>query len=544
MHSILLSRALLAIACAIASLSSNTLAAPTTPGGDNLSPGLISLGADNDPGFASTADARRRIAAPRFDAAESVNALKAKYNKFLRSRAPGLSSSGHLPADAPPLLHRKKRQLIAALEAAERDDEEDPEKRLLTLLNGLLNAVFGALSTILFDGKFGIAVASTSNEEADNEWLTTLGVGTPPQNLQVVLDTGSPDTWVYSPSCCYQNDRNYFKPSRSLTYSNRTVVAGQAVRARPGKPGQKWSVTYGNGYSTANGYVGIDNLTLGDSNNLRNPPLQAAELPIALITSMTGSSRAGRAMEGLVGLTPSITSDTDGGWTSPMERLISTGKLAQPYLSATLGRADRATGKNGGGRYLFGAVDNSAIRDGESVAWVNTTSTYYWGTNYDSMRMGSTNIVPPNTVQRIIIDTGSALLNLPSAITQNANNLIKGSYYDGNSGVWLVPCKVGDADYEASLADADKTLSYWLGIAGSSFGVSPLDMVFSPNTPLVPANATSSTDYCYSAFQVGPNAVSIVGGSFLKNHMVTFDFGPPPFTARRIGFANRTDAPI
>ncbi|KAK0518529.1 hypothetical protein OC834_007701 [Tilletia horrida] len=513
--------------------------------------GQIALSTSSDPGFGSTPDARRRIAAPRFDAAESVTALKAKYRKSFRKRAslgaPG--SSSHLPADAPFLLHRRRR--LNDEQQQQQQQQQQQEKRLLntvgSLLGGttdLLGGVVGVLGTILFDGQFGIAVASTSNEQSDNEWLTTFGVGTPSQELQIVLDTGSSDTWVYSPACCYASNHDFFKPALSSTYSNRTVVNGKAVRARPGQPGQPWSLTYGSGYSTSSGYVGIDNVTLGDTSNLGSPPLQAAEVPIALITSITGQSRAGRGMEGLVGLAPSVLSDTEGGWTTPMEKLILDGKVAAPYLSATLGRADRTTGKGGGGRYLIGAIDNAAIRSGESVAWVDTTSQYYWGTSYDGMRMGSTDIVPSTTVRRVILDTGSALLNLPAAIAANANTLIKGAWYDNNSGVWVVPCRTGDPTYEASLDPAVRTPAYWLDIAGSSFGVPSLDLVFSPTTPLFPANATSAVDYCYSAIQVGPDAVSIVGGSFFKNHMVTFDWGPAPFRTRRMGFANRTDSPI
>ncbi|KAK0552522.1 hypothetical protein OC845_001666 [Tilletia horrida] len=534
---------------ALSSVLVALLYATSTASAAPASAGQIVLSTNPDPGFGSTADARRRIAASRFDAASSIGALKAKYNNAnsrLFMRSPGAASSSHSsPSDTGPLfLHRRRR-----LDQEERDQEEH-DKRLLGLVGGLLNGVsstlngvVGALGTVLFDGQWGIALASTSNQEADNEWLTTLGIGTPTQQLQVVLDTGSPDTWVYSPSCCYQRNHNFFNPLTSLTYANRTVQNGQAVRAAPGTPGQSWSITYGNGYSGASGYVGIDNLTIGDSSNLSNPPLTAAALPVALLTGIQGTSRANRQMEGLVGLTPGFTSDTDGGWTTIMEKLITDGKVANPYLSATLTRANRTTGTGGGGRYIFGAVDTAAVRSGQSVAWINVTSTYYWGTNYQTMRVGNVDIVPssltPN-LRRVIIDTGSALMNLPSPIASGANKQIAGSWYDNTNSIWVIPCQTGESGYEATTQNP----SYWLDIAGSSFGVAPVDYVFSPNTPIWPANATSSTSYCYSAFQVGPDAISIIGGTFLKNHMVTFDWGPPPFRTRRMGFANRTDVAI
>ncbi|CAD6889337.1 unnamed protein product [Tilletia controversa] len=534
---VFLKTVLIALVYASSTSSQLVYAAPA-----NTAAGQILLPASPDPAFAASAEARRQIAAPRFDAADSVRALNAKYNRYFR-RTASLGYPSHLPGDAPPLLHRRRRAL------AERNDDVH-DKRLLDLggvlagTTDLLGNVVGSLGAVLFDSKWGIAIASTSNEQADNEWLTTLGVGTPSQNLQVVFDTGSSDTWVYSPACCYSDNHRFFQPAVSPTYSNRTLQNGKPVRARPGQAGQPWSVSYGGGYTTSSGYVGIDNVTLGDSNVLGYPPLQAAEVPIALLTSISGASRESRGMEGLVGFAPSIASDTDGGWTTPMEKLITSGKLAGPYLSATLARADRATGRGGGGRYVFGAIDTAAVRDGESVAFIPTTSTFYWGTNYGTMRMGSIDIIPSNTARRIIVDTGSTLLNFPVAIAANANKLIKGAWYDDRTGVWAVPCQTGDPTYEASLDPSLRTPPYWLDIANSTFGVPPADMVFSPNTPIFPANSTSSINYCYSSIQVGPDAVSIVGGTFLKNHMVTFDYGPAPFRNRRMGFANRTDSAI
>ncbi|KAE8233526.1 hypothetical protein CF326_g1443 [Tilletia indica] len=551
---------LLAIVYASAASSSPLLGLPSSapssssPSSVPAAPvpaGQISLPTAPDPDFASTAQARRQIAAPRFDAANSVRALNSKYSRYYR-RSASLGHPTHLPGDAPPLLHRRRRLDSRSLaELAQREEDEAREKRLLGTVGdilagttGLLGGVVGTLGAVLFDTNWGVAIASTSNEQADNEFITTIGVGTPSQPLKVVFDTGSSDTWVYSPACCYANDHKFFRPSASTTYSNRTLQNGKPVRARPGQSGQPWSVSYGGGYTTSSGYIGIDNITLGDSSNTAYPPLQASEVPVALLTSISGASRESRGMEGLVGLTPSTASETDGGWTTPMEKLITDRKIAAPYLSATLVRANRDTGRGGGGRYVLGAVDTAAVRSGENVAWVNTTSTFYWGTDYSTMRMGSVDIIPSNTVRRIIIDTGSTLLNLPSAIASNANKLIKGAWYDNASGIWAVPCQTGDPTYEAALDPSARTPPYWLDIAGSTFGIPAMDLVFSPTTPVFPANSTSSTNYCYSSIQIGPDAVSIVGGTFLKNHMVTFDWGPAPFRNRRMGFANRTDSPI
>jgi hypothetical protein len=48
---------------------------------------------------------------------------------------------------------------------------------------------------------------------------------------------------------------------------------------------------------------------------------------------------------------------------------------------------------------------------------------------------------------------------------------------------------------------------------------------------------------CYSAFQTGPAQISIIGLSFIKNHVVVLDQGGRNLTvsARRIGLGQRKD---
>ncbi|ROV90430.1 hypothetical protein VSDG_08451 [Cytospora chrysosperma] len=53
----------------------------------------------------------------------------------------------------------------------------------------------------------------------DNQWYTTFGIGTPPQNLTVLFDTGSPDLLLPGHNCTTCGDLTLFNPNTSSTFS-------------------------------------------------------------------------------------------------------------------------------------------------------------------------------------------------------------------------------------------------------------------------------------------------------------------------------------
>ncbi|KDN52503.1 acid protease [Tilletiaria anomala UBC 951] len=402
-------------------------------------------------------------------------------------------------------------------------------KRLLsTGAKSLDAASLFKVSKFIKDQGWGVYTAQTSNTENDNEWLVEVGFGTPPQHLKVVFDTGSPDTWTYSPDCCYLSNHDYFNPSSSSTYTNRTVDdEGNVEKAEAGAPGEAWKISYGGG-STTQGYIGMDTFTFSDG------ALQVPSLPLALATQITGTSRASRAMEGLVGLSNGAASPAAGGWTTPLEALARDGKLQHPYLTASLVKGDRRTGQGGGGSYILGDLD-TVYQDGP-VIWSDVTSSIYWGTSYDDMRIGGQSIIPSNQTRAMIMDTGSALINLPPAAARRANDRIQGSTYSDTLGYWLVPCDTGLPEYESTLST--KNQEFILEVNSHPFAVPTEDFVFYPNLSVPAKSAGGQDGMCISAFQQGPEQFSIVGLTFIKNHAVTFDIGNGQ---RRVGIANRTD---
>lgn len=418
----------------------------------------------------------------------------------------------------------------------------------------LIDEVVSTASNLLLqhDEGWGITVAKTENEKQDNEWLVEAGFGTPAQTLKVIIDSGSPDAWSYSPQCCYASNHSHFDPAKSSTFSNRTVSNGKQARAQAGQPGTTWNITYGSG-STTSGYLGIDTVSFA------NGGLSIDNVTTALATAITGSSRASRGLEGILGIQPSVVqlSVYSGGVNSPFEQAVRAKKLKKPYLTATFVKANRRTGRGGGGRYTFGSVDRAALR-GE-MTWVNTTSANFWGLSFDAVRVGDTNVsTSANPARRMIVDTGSALVLFDGSTVDAINAQIYGSIKrnattGGSSAAttttpWLVPCDTGLIEYEARLPASKRNKPWYVKLGGRNFGVPVQDFVFWPLQP-VPKASYNGTDasppMCISAFQPTSAPFAVLGDVFLKNHVVTFDTGVPganyTFSGRRIGFGNRVD---
>lgn len=114
-----------------------------------------------------------------------------------------------------------------------------------------------------------------------NEFLAEIQVGTPPQPVNVVFDTGSSELWVSSSHCqaltCMQ-ERQWFTPERSSTF----------VQA-----GMKMSVRYGSG--SVHGPLAYESITLA-------PGLVVKHQLCGLIEDEQGSAFRNGVLDGIVGM--------------------------------------------------------------------------------------------------------------------------------------------------------------------------------------------------------------------------------------------------
>jgi len=85
------------------------------------------------------------------------------------------------------------------------------------------------------------------SEYLDNKYVGEIGLGSPPQTLKVIFDTGSSDLWIPGPKCAKCSEDPSFNKSRSETYKQL---------------GDVFEVDYGSGKVT--GVEGVDNVLIGN----------------------------------------------------------------------------------------------------------------------------------------------------------------------------------------------------------------------------------------------------------------------------------------
>ncbi|KAH6851332.1 aspartic peptidase domain-containing protein [Chaetomium sp. MPI-CAGE-AT-0009] len=228
----------------------------------------------------------------------------------------------------------------------------------------------------------GSAAATPIDPRFDIAYVTPVTIGTPPQMLQLDLDTGSSDLWVFS------------------SHMPASQVRGQQIYA-PDKSstsklldGHSWSITYGDG-SASRGNVYTDNFTIGGI----TVESQAVETAQQVSSSFTTEDN----IDGLVGLG------------------FSTLNTVRPEA----------------GTYDFGFIDESKYTGEITYVPVNTDPGY-WTFTSSGYGVGSgTFSSSPITG---IADTGTSLVYLPTAIVTAYYRQVQGATNSRSYGGYVFPC--------------------------------------------------------------------------------------------------------
>ncbi|XP_061362765.1 protein ASPARTIC PROTEASE IN GUARD CELL 2-like [Gastrolobium bilobum] len=137
-------------------------------------------------------------------------------------------------------------------------------KRVSDLIRRLTAGGAGATS---YEAEaFGSDVVS-GMEQGSGEYFVRIGVGSPPRNQFVVIDSGSDIIWVQCQPCtqCYRQSDPVFNPADSTSYAG--VSCGSTVCSRLENAGChegrcRYEVSYGDG-SYTKGTLALETLTFG-----------------------------------------------------------------------------------------------------------------------------------------------------------------------------------------------------------------------------------------------------------------------------------------
>lgn len=323
----------------------------------------------------------------------------------------------------------------------------------------------------------------------DIEYVGQISIGTPPQSFSMDFDTGSADIWVPSSMClktCGSHAR--FNPAKSSTFK----LADNST----------WKLQYGDG-SSVRGYTGYDAVHLGEYT-------QRNQL-IGLVSSETPELARDRYLDGIFGLAFPPLAYT-GIQRSIVEDLHLSGEIQKPIVSFHLGKT-----KHGGkGEILFGNVNNSHF-EGE-LKYVPVTEKKYWQVDLNGIEVKNNKDVMKGKSMPAIVDTGTTLIILPSAMSKAIHASIPQARYNFLYG-WRMPCSLANSN-------SKEVVTFKLG--DHDFPILIKDLVRARSTNIL----NSFNDLCFSGIAEAETPLIILGDTFLRSYYSVYDF-----EKAQVGFA-------
>ncbi|KAJ7903961.1 aspartic peptidase domain-containing protein, partial [Mycena leptocephala] len=308
-------------------------------------------------------------------------------------------------------------------------------------------------------------------------FITTIPVGTPPREFNIILDSGSGFFWVESSEDCN---------SHGGGCGNHTFLGGDMSSSFVNtlKP---WSITYGSGF--ASGDLITDTVVLGGSvlNNL------TFGLAHVISSEFSGSTSA----DGLMGLCKAgqLKYSMSGDIPTPVQTLKNTGFIDAAITSY---RLPRAIDDINNGEITFGGLDYTKL-DSSTLVTVEAMNddTCFWLTQLGGVSVDG-EMVALSASRTALMDTGTTLLLVPSTDLDGIHAMIPGAKRT-RQGTYTVPCNT--------------TASVALEFGGQSFPINPEDLTLAknghPRGDCISRISTIGTD---------SNAnIWIVGDTFLKS---------------------------
>lgn len=317
-------------------------------------------------------------------------------------------------------------------------------------------------------------------------YIAAVGVGSPATTYNLIVDTGSSNTWVGAST-------PYVKTSTS-------VNTGQPV-----------AVSYGSGSFSGTEYT--DTVTLGSG-------LTITQQSIGVASTSTGFT----GVDGIIGIGPldltegTLTNEPTTTIPTVTDNLYSEGIISEIVVGISFEPTTSQTDTNG--ELTFGGTDATKYTGAITYTPLTTTypASYYWGIN-ESITYGSTTILAETAG---IVDTGTTLILLASnAYTKYQS--ATGATLDRTTGLLRI------------------TSTQYSALQNLNFNVGSTTYALTPNGQIWPRSLNTyiggSTSYIYLVVNnlgspSGQGLDFINGYTFLERFYSVFDT-----TNSRVGFA-------
>merc|ERR1711976_1047857 len=321
------------------------------------------------------------------------------------------------------------------------------------------------------------------NDFQDAQYFGTISVGTPPQQLRVVSDTGSSNLWVNKQTGWFSTHKHY-DDTKSSTYV---------------KNGSTFNIRYGSG--PVSGYYSKDTIHLGD--------IDITDYTFAEVNNTKGLGPAWAAghFDGICGM----------GWDdisvdhveTPLRALVNSKKLGANQFAFYLGSGGAK------GELVLGGGDPAHYTGEFSTVPVIETvpgKTGYWALKMDDAKIGGTSVT---SVRKAIVDSGTSLLAVPTADMKKIAAAVGAKP--------VLPFPPFNKEYTVDCDSAGPDLDIVIG--GNTYALKKADYIIKDQTECL--FGMTGLDVPAPA---GP--LYILGDVYMRAHYVKFDVGN-----KRLGFA-------
>ncbi|KAI9206938.1 aspartic peptidase domain-containing protein [Polychytrium aggregatum] len=327
------------------------------------------------------------------------------------------------------------------------------------------------------------------NYDADLGYLISVSLGTPSQQFNVILDTGSANFWVTGTGCNPTSPAgNVFDPTKSSSFNQ--VPNGNSI-----------TVSFGSG--TLSGYLAQDTFTGVGASVSPQSVVVANQLDSNLVSMMTSGATK---WDGVWGLAfPGLTTATTSGirQVPPFWNMRSSFANASFAIWLDAIGTSSSSGGGGGGEFVVGGCNPNHFMGTMQCLQVlpPTLSAQpdHWRVLMSAITLGSSSITIPSGSNFAILDSGAPVIGLPQAIYTS---------------VWssLSSITGGQSRIDCGIASSLPDLTFSLGSQNATFTLKGSDYVY-----------PSGGSCVVGLLNNGNFATVVLGDTFLRKFYSVYD---------------------
>ncbi|CAI4231043.1 unnamed protein product [Auanema sp. JU1783] len=329
------------------------------------------------------------------------------------------------------------------------------------------------------------------SDYSNAQYYGSCQVGTPPQNFQILFDTGSSNFWVPCSDCPASN--------LACDFHTKFDCDKSSTCTKTGKP---FEIAYGSG--SMKGVVDTDVICFGTDHAFCTDKTQG----LACAEQEPGLAFVAAKFDGLMGM--AWDSISVNGIAQPMDQIFANTAICKNQIFSFWLNRDVNNTVTGGELSLCESDPNHFTGP---IAWEPLKSTDYWRIRLGAVNVGTTQITGPVDA---IVDTGTSLLTGPADQIKQIQRKI-GAF----------PILGGEYEVECSRLPKMPNVTFNLG--GQDFVLTPYDYVLQM--------VSNGQESCVSGFMgldiPAPNGpLWILGDVFIGKFYSVFDHAN-----KRVGFA-------